>query len=234
MRGRLIVGLLVALLIAPLGLAQEPKTGGELVIAFGTDPEWLDPLKITSAPAGMVFTHVVETLFTMTPELEVAPLLATGYEVSEDGLVWTIYLRQGVTFHDGTPFNAEAVKINLERFRDAVYAFLLKPVVDIVVVDDYTIQLHLNAPFAPLLAHLSHNFVGILSPTQIAALEEGEYIFEPIGTGPFMFDEWVRGEYVRLVRNPDYWGDPPYLDAVVFKVVPEDATRLVLLARCTP
>lgn len=83
-------------------------------------------------------------------------------------------------------------------------------------------------PFALLLAHLSHNFVAMVSPKQIAALE-GKDIMEPVGTGPFKFDKWVRGEFVRMVKNPDYWGDKAYLDSVVFKVVPSDATRLVLL-----
>ena len=222
------VWFIAVLLLASPWVAAEPKYGGELVIAFGTDPEALDYVKMSSAPAAMVFTHVVETLFWEPPEF--APRLATGYEVSEDGLTWTIYLRKGVKFHDGTPFNAEAVKINLDRFREkALFAFLLKPIKEVEVVDEYTIRIYTEKPFAPLLAHLSHDFVGMISPKQIAALGEGEIIQAPIGTGPFKFDKWVRGEYIRLVKNPDYWGEPAYLDSIVFKVVPEDATRVVLL-----
>ncbi|MEN3009918.1 MAG: glutathione ABC transporter substrate-binding protein [Candidatus Bipolaricaulaceae bacterium] len=216
--------------LSAVGLAQGPRVGGELIIAFGTDPESLDPNKITSAPAGMVLTHIAETLLTMTEELEIAPLLAESWEFSEDGLSLTLYLRKGVKFHDGTPFNAEAVKANLERFRKASYRFLLYPRVQrIEVVDEYTVRLHLDMPFAPLISHLSHNFVAMVSPKQIAELPEGQDIMAPIGTGPFKFDKWVRGEYVRIVRNDEYWGPKPYVDAVVFRVVPSDATRLVLL-----
>jgi len=223
----LVLGVLVVALSA---VAQGPKVGGELVIAFGTDPESLDPNKITSAPAGMVLTHIAETLLTMTEELEVAPLLAESWEFSEDGLSLTLYLRKGVKFHDGTPFNAEAVKVNLERFRKATYAFLLFPRVQTIeVVDEYTVRLNLDKPFAPLVAHLTHNFVAMVSPKQIAELPEGQEIMAPVGTGPFKFDKWVRGEYVRIVRNDEYWGPKPYVDAVVFRVVPSDATRLVLL-----
>ncbi|MCX7750192.1 MAG: ABC transporter substrate-binding protein, partial [Candidatus Bipolaricaulota bacterium] len=170
MKGKLL--LVVCLLVAGLaGAAQTPKRGGELVIGFGTDPESLDPNKITSAPAGMVLTHIAETLLLMTEDLKVAPLLVQSWTISEDGLTVMLYLRKGVTFHDGTPFNANAVKVNLERFRKATYAFLLFPRVQTIdVVDEYTVRFNLDKPFAPLVAHLTHNFVAMVSPKQIAEL----------------------------------------------------------------
>ena len=223
------LGILLAVAVGLMGLAQTPKLGGELVIAFGTDPESLDPNKITSAPAGMVLTHVAETLLTMDENLEIRPLLAQSWKLAEDGRSLTLYLRKGVKFHDGTPFNAQAVKDNLERFRKATFAFLLFPRVQTIdIVDEYTVVLKLDMPFAPILSHLTHNFVALVSAKQIAAVGDKE-IMDPVGTGPFKFDKWVRGEYVRIVKNPDYWGDKPYLDAVKFQVVPSDATRLVLL-----
>ncbi len=177
----------------------------------------------------MVLTHIAETLLLMTEDLEVAPLLAESWEFSEDARTLTLYLRKGVFFHDGTPFNAEAVKVNLERFRNAIYKFLLYPRVQTIeVVDEYTVRFNMDMPFAPILAHLTHNFVAMVSPKQIAEVGDKE-IMEPVGTGPFKFDKWVRGEYVRIVRNDQYWGQKPYLDAVKFLVVPSDATRLVLL-----
>lgn len=227
MARRALLLLVGVLLVGMAGWAQTPKPGGELVIGFGTDPESLDPNKISSAPAGMVLTHIAETLLLMTEDLKIAPLLATGWQVSEDGRTVVLTLRKGVLFHDGTPFNAAAVKANLERFRKATFAFLLFPRVQTIdVVDEHTIRLNLDMPFAPLLSNLSHNFVAMLSPKQFV---EGKDIMDPVGTGPFKFDKWVRGDYVRIVRNPDYWGDKAYLDSVVFKVVPTDATRLVLL-----
>jgi len=222
--------ILASVLLVGLAAWAAPKLGGEMVIGFGTDPESLDPNKITSAPAGMVLTHIAETLLLMTEDLKVAPLLVENWNVSEDGLTVMLYVRRGVFFHDGAPLNADAVKTNLERFRKSTYAFLLFPRVSTIdVVDEYTVRLNLDKPFAPLISHLTHNFVAIVSPKQIAELPEGKDIMEPVGTGPFKFDRWVRGDHVRIVRNDNYWGEKPYLDSVVFKVVPSDATRLVLL-----
>jgi len=221
--------LLACVLLVGLAAWAAPKPGGEMVIGFGTDPESLDPNKTTSSPAAMVLTHIAETLLHKTEDLEVAPLLAESWAFSEDSRTLYLYLRKGVVFHDGTPFNAEAVKVNLERFRRATFAFLLFPRVQTIdVVDEYTVRLNLDMPFAPLIAHLTHNFIAMLSPKQIEA-SAGKDIMEPVGTGPFVFDRWVRGDHVRLVKNANYWGDKPYLDSVVFKVVPSDATRLVLL-----
>ena len=223
--------LLACVLLVGLVAWAAPKPGGEMVIGFGTDPESLDPNKITSAPAGMVLTHVAETLLLVTEDLKVEPLLVESWEFSDDSTVLTLYLRKGVFFHDGTPFNAEAVLINLERFRKATYQFLIpyRFVSSFDIVDDHTFRINLTQPFAPFIAHLTHNFVAIVSPKQIAELEEGKDIMEPVGTGPFKFDTWVRGDHVRIVRNEGYWGDKPYLDSVLFKVIPSDATRLVLL-----
>ncbi len=230
MHRRLLVGLLCLGLLSGVAMAAAPRHGGEMIIGFGTDPEWLDPLRMSSAPAGMVLTHVAEPLLTMTEDLEIAPLLVESWEFADDALSLTLYLRDDVMFHDGTPFNAQAVKDNLERFRDATFAFLLFPrVQEIEVVSEFVVKFHLDMPFAPILAHLTHNFIAMLSPAQLEATPAGDFVFEPVGTGPFVFDSWARGDHVRIVRNDDYWGENAYLDSVVFKIIPEDATRLVLL-----
>lgn len=226
---RKVLLLACVLVVGLVAWAQTPRPGGEMVIGFGTDPESLDPNKMSSSPAAMVLTHIADTLLTLTEDLQVGPSLAERWAVAEDARSVTLYLRRGVVFHDGAPFNAEAVKVNLERFRRAMFAWLIFPRVQTIeVLDEYTVRLNLDMPFAPIIAHLTHEFIAMISPKQIAALE-GRDILEPIGTGPFMFDRWVRGDYVRVVRNPDYWGQKAYLDSIVFKVVPSDATRLVLL-----
>jgi len=226
---RKVLLLACVLVVGLVAWAQTPRPGGEMVIGFGTDPESLDPNKMSSSPAAMVLTHIADTLLTLTEDLQVGPSLAERWAVAEDARSVTLYLRRGVVFHDGAPFNAEAVKVNLERFRRAMFAWLIFPRVQTIeVLDEYTVRLNLDMPFAPIIAHLTHEFIAMISPKQIAALE-GRDILEPIGTGPFKFDRWVRGDYVRVVRNPDYWGQKAYLDSIVFKVVPSDATRLVLL-----
>jgi len=187
------------------------------------------------------YAAVTTEVVTTTPIMRIAglyhlgldgepiPLLATGHEVSPDGLVGTIFLREGVFFHDGTPFNAEAVKINLDRFiPGARFRFLLAKVVNVEVVGEYTVKLYTEEPFAPMVAHLTHGFIGMLSPASIEAAGE-ETINAPVGTGPFEFVEWVRGEHILVARNENYWGKAPYLDEVMWRIVPEDAARVIML-----
>jgi len=229
MRNRRLALLLFVSSLVMLGLGAAaqagPRQGGTLVIAAGADVVTLDPMRMTDVRSSNVFEHVVESLFTLTPAGEVKPLLATGYEASADGLLWTIRLREGVTFHDGTPFNAEAVKVNIDRFRTgATFGFLIAAIVEVEVVNDFTVRLRLDAPFAPLLRGLAHSFTGIVSP---AAIEAGKV--EPVGTGPFTFVEWIRGDRVVLARNPNYWGEPAYLDRVVFRPILEPTTRTMML-----
>src|SRR5690606_11594453 len=171
--------LVLALLTGPV-FAQ-----GRLIIASGTDAVTLDAHRITDSPSATVSEHITETLFELTPDGRIVPHLVQSYEVSEDGLVWTMHLRHGIRFHDGTPFNAAAVRYNLERILDpanaVTFRFLISPVTSVDVVDEDTVRLTTAAPFAPILAHLTHSSIGMLSP---AALERyGEDIARnPVGT----------------------------------------------------
>ena len=213
-------------------MAQEPEEGGDLRIAIGADPESLDPLYAQSSPAAMVMVHMMETLFEMTPDGDIVPLLAEDYDVSDDGLVYDLYLREGVEFHDGEPFNAEAVKFNLERLLDqgAVYSFLIDAITHIEVIDEYTIRIGTDEPFAPILAHLSHDFISMISPAAIDADDPSQDAGENIvGTGPFKMDGWNRGEAVIMTRNDDYWGENAYVDSFRVLIVPEESTRVVML-----
>jgi len=213
-------------------MAQEPQEGGDLRIAIGADPESLDPLYAQSSPAAMVMVHMMETLFEMTPDGDIVPLLAEDYDVSDDGLVYDLYLREGVEFHDGEPFNAEAVKFNLERLLDqgAVYSFLIDAITEIEIIDEYTIRIATDEPFAPILAHLSHDFISMISPAAIDADDPSQDAGENIvGTGPFKMDGWNRGEAVLMTRNDDYWGDNAYVDTFSVLIVPEESTRVVML-----
>jgi peptide/nickel transport system substrate-binding protein len=219
--------LVLGLTILGLGASAQgtPRYGGTVVIAMAAEAVTMDPLVMTDVSSSNVFGHVVEALFSLTPEGDLEPLLATGYEVSPDGLTWTIALRQGVRFHDGTPFNAEAAKFNLDRFRErATFKFLIEAIQEVVVLDEYTIRLRLGAPFVPLLRGLAHTFTGMVSP---AAVQAGKV--DPVGTGPFTFVEWVRGDRIVLTKNPNYWGEGPYLDRVVFRPVLEPGTRVMML-----
>lgn len=211
---------------APAEEPAEPKT---LTIASGTDIENTNIHLVTSSPSFSVLEHIYEPLFSMSEEGELEPLLAESLESTGD-TTYTLTLKQGISFTDGTPFNAEAVKANLDWVLNpdntAPFAFLLGEVSEISVVDEYTVQITTNKPFAPLAAHLSHGALAMVSPV---ALEQGvEFLAEnAVGTGPYVLSSWARDEEVTLERNPDYWGDAPAIDTVVFKVVKEDGARII-------
>jgi len=212
--------------------AVAPTRGGVLIVGSGTDATTLDGHLYTDAPTATIMDHITETLFELTPEGKVQPRLALSYSVAADGRTWTIRLRPGVRFHDGTPFDAEAAKFNLDRVLNpatrANWRFLIDRVTQVSVVDSSTIRLITNAPFAPLLAHLTHTGLAMQSPTAIQRLG-ADYARSPVGTGAFRFKEWVRGDRIALTRNDDYWGDKAFVDEVQFRVVPDDGARLAAL-----
>ncbi|MCR6112471.1 glutathione ABC transporter substrate-binding protein [Bacillus sp. A301a_S52] len=209
-----------------------------LVIGTLSDAEAMDPHGSNDNPSSNVQTNIFETLLTQTADMELEPLLATEWEATADD-VWEFTLRDDVTFHDGSEFNADVVKANIDRILDEDVAsprsFLYNMVEEVVVVDDYTVEFHTEYPFAPLPSHLAHNGGGMISLEAIEADYEamedggqpGDYINEnPIGSGFFKFEEWQTGDRVELVRNDDYWGEPAQVQSVTFKVVPEDLTRI--------
>ncbi|MCI2425181.1 glutathione ABC transporter substrate-binding protein [Candidatus Acetothermia bacterium] len=224
----------LVLSVGLLGAGAGPRYGGRLIIALGVEPPTLDVIRMACSPAATVSQHITQPLVYLDVDGTIDPSLAKSWEVSPDGLVWIIQLRDDVKFHDGTPFNAEAVKFNLDRFLDpasrAPFRFLIARITEVEVAGEFTVKIHLDAPFAPMLAHLSHSFIGMLSPTAVKALGEGvQIVTYPVGTGPFKIYEWVRGERITLVANEDYWGGRPYLDEIVWKIVPEDAARVMML-----
>src|SRR5699024_2013724 len=182
--------------------------------------------------------NIYETLTTLDENQEVQPGLAEDWE-EVDETTWDFHLREDVTFHDGAELTAEVVKMNFERLMDdkiaSPRAFLLEAVESVEVRDEYTVRINLKYPYAPLLANLAHSGTGIMSPNIIekdyAQMEEGgdvdTYINQnPVGTGPFVFEEWTPGESVVLTRNDNYWGKPAKLDSVTFKVVTEQSSRI--------
>ena len=218
--------------LLPAAAQPKPKTGGTLVYATGTDVQTLDPQFVTDVPTSRIVMHLHETLVRPDEAGNMQPGLATSWTTSDDKLTWTFKLRQGVRFHDGTPFNAAAVKATFERIRDPATASprrsALAAIAAIDVVDDYTVALRTKEPFAPLLAQISAYNLAIMSPAQIQKAGKG-YREQPAGTGPFRLKSWQPGERITLARNDDYWGEKPKLDALETRVVPEDSARVLLL-----
>ncbi len=164
--------------------------------------------------------------------MQLEPALAESWTTSKDGLVWTFKLRRGVTFHDGSPFNAKAVKYFFDRVlgdEKPFKASLYTPVVQgAEAVDDATIRVTLKQPFAAFLFIMAHSAGAIVSPA--AHQKWGKDLaLHPSGTGPFKFLEWVKGDHVTLERNDAYWGGKPHLDRVVIKTVREDQARVLML-----
>jgi ABC-type transport system substrate-binding protein len=208
--------------------AEPPAAPQTLTIASGTDVENLNIRRVTSSPSFSVLEHIYEPLFYMTPDGELEPLLAESIEPGEDEFSFILRLRQGIEFTDGEPFNAEAVKTNLDWILEEkpTFAFLIDRIQEVVVVDEYTVQLNLESDFAPLGAHLSHGAIAMISP---ALLAQGDDVMNSTtaGTGPYVLQNWTVDESVTLTRNPNYWGDAPAIETVVFRVIREDGARIV-------
>lgn len=222
----------LAAALAIVGLVAWSAAQGTLIIAQGTDAVTLDPHNSTDSPTATVLSHIYETLYDLTPEGEIVPLLATGATMSDDGLTWTVTLRDDVVFHNGAPLTAEVVKGSMERFIDPdnafTFAFLLNRIQEITVVDEHTVEFQLSSTFAPFLAHLTHNSTAIVHPDVVAEFGE-DFPENPVGTGPFSLQDWQRGERLDLVRFEDYWGTKPGVEGVRFLTVPEDTTRMALV-----
>jgi peptide/nickel transport system substrate-binding protein len=217
----------------------EPKEPKVLVIS--SPVQYSETFDITTMVYSMEATHMIyDTLVSVDTNYEYHPGgLTERWEVSEDGTVVTFYLKEGIKFHDGSDFNAEAVKWNLEEHvkEGKAVAYMYSAITEIEIIDDYTIALHFEGPFPALFYYLSGSWGLIMSPAEYERLGPDEYASHPSGTGPFTIDEWVFNERIVLVRNPDYnWGaewtgheGPANVDKIIHKFVPEDVTRLVEL-----
>lgn len=218
--------------------SDEDVDPDNLVIATLSDANALDPHGSNDVPSSAVQHNIFETLLSQNEEAELEPLLATEWEATEEN-VWTLQLRDDVTFHDGSDFTADDVKATFDRVLDedvaSERAFLYEMVEEVVVVDDYTVEFHTEFPFAPFPSHLAHSGGAIMNEESIeedyAAMEDGgqpgDYINEnPIGTSYFKFEEWSPGSEIVLSRNDDYWGEPAGVEQVTFRVSPEGLTRI--------
>ncbi|MCL5076212.1 MAG: ABC transporter substrate-binding protein [Chloroflexi bacterium] len=230
------MGLVVCLLIFALavGCAAPPTVEKTVTVAQETTFAMLDPAaagKVRAEPD--ITTHIYDYLARFDEKMDVHPELAEKWEVSPDGLSWTFHLRKNVKFHDGTPFNAAAVKFTFDRLVDPKMAFLNRglfaPVIKSVdVIDDYTVRFVTTVPFGPLLNYLAHHSAGIVSPAAVQKWGK-DFPQHPVGTGAFALQELTPGEKVVLVKNKDYFKGAPKIDKLIFRPVPEDGTRSAML-----
>lgn len=218
-----------------------PAKGGKLVLGLTQEPDTLDPHTTALAVANRVFAQIYDPLIWKTTDGKFHPGLAKSWDTSPDGLVYTFNLREGVKFHDGTPFNAEAVKINFDRVvnPDTKAKGALSnigPYAKSEVVSDHVVKVTLKEPFAPFLDSVSQPNLSIISPAAIKqyGADLGQH---PVGAGAFKFVEWISKDHILLTRNKDYnWAPdffkrsgPAHLESVEFKFILENAARMATL-----
>jgi peptide/nickel transport system substrate-binding protein len=221
----------------PLPAGGALKRGGTLNWARNSIPENLDMAWTESNADIWITVNVWEPLVRVDKDgAKIEPALAESWDISDDGSVYTFHLRPGVKFHDGSDMTVEDVVYSLARARDnGLWNWSLANTKTIEAVDDSTVQITLIEPAADFLAGLALFANGIFPQQAFESAESPEQFFQDvhIGTGPFMVDDWVVGEYMVLKKNPYYWdtgedGEPlPYLDELRFVQVPEDSTRVL-------
>ena len=293
MRGKLKFLLLLAVLVLSLGVAgcgggdeEEPEggaqtgateteggeaTGGTLVFAGAADPVVLDGALVSDGESIRAITQIYETLVFLEPgTTEPVPGLAESWEPNEDGTVWTFTIRDGVTFHDGEPLNAEAVCFNFDRWYNfsgplqnpsASYYWQVvfggfaqtdpesgAPEETLYqsceATDEQTAVITLTKPSATFIPALAQQAFSIASPSALTEFEadagtvDADGVFQPsgtfgtehpIGTGPFQFDSWIRGDRLVLTRYDDYWGEPAKIDELIIRPIADNAARLQAL-----
>ena len=213
--------------------AQGARRGGTLRAGLDADPPTMDPHLSGSAVDRQVYQNLYDKLVDTDANLAVVPMLATSWTISPDGRTVTFKLRQGVKFHDGTPFNAEAVKYNFERMLDPKFPSVrrseIRPVTGVAAPDPSTVAISLERPYSPLLYVLTDRAGMMVSPAAARAAGTN-FAQHPVGTGPFAYVERVPQDHLTLRRNPDYWvKGQPYVDEVVFRPITDDNARVANL-----
>ena len=221
---------IVALSLAGGLFAGAPALAAkDVTIAVEIALDSLDPYNTNSTLSQAVGKSYYEGLFMFDENLKIQPLLATGYEPSDDGLSYTIKLREGVKFQDGTDFTAEAVKAILERVLDKSNGLArynqFSRIKQVEVIDPHTVKITLNEPFSAFINSLAHPSAMMISPTALKKWGK-DITFHPTGTGPFEFVEWKPAEYVKVKKFDGYWQKGyPKVDTLTFRTVTDNNTR---------
>ncbi len=224
----------VLLAFAPQVQAQTPPN--VLVVGQIAEPKSLDPHAVTAVNDFRILMNIYDGLVRYKDgTLEVEPSLAKSWTISDDGKTYTFKLRDGVTFHDGSPFNADAVKFNFDRMlkEDHPYhdtgpfplSFFFSTVEEVVADDDLTVTFKLSAPYAPFLSNLAYPTGLIVSPEAVKKYGK-DFGRHPSGTGAYKFAEWEANAKVVAVRNEDYWDGAPDLEAVIYRPITDANTRI--------
>jgi len=235
-------GLLTAVVIAVAACTPSMPASGSLVYGLTLAPSGIDPHLNASSELGIPLSSVYDTLVFLDPETgKFVPGLAKDWTVSPDGTTYTFHLRRDVIFHDGTRFDAQAVRANLEYTlnpdnHSQKAAFMLGPLDRVETPDEFTAVLVLKEPYAPLLDSLSQVYLGMASPKALEEWGPVDYQFHQVGTGPYTFVEYVPNDHLTLQANPVYdWAPSVYqqqrasIETITFRFFTDPATRALAL-----
>ncbi len=202
----------------------------DVVFAVASTFTTTDPYDANDTLSQAMAKSFYQGLYGFDKDMKMIPVLAESHEVSKDGLVYTIKLRKGIKFHDGTDFKADAVKANFDRVtnpdnklkRYGLYSNIAKT----EVVDDYTARITLKTPFSAFINNLAHPSGVMISPAALKQYGSKDIAFHPVGTGPFKFVEWKATDYLKVARNENYWKKGlPKVDSITWKPVIDSNTR---------
>lgn len=228
----------------PEGVSVSQKT--DVTAAMSVDFMTMDPMDTSDTLSGGVQRLIMDGLFGFDDEMKIIPLLAESYEANEDATEYVIHLRQGISFSDGTPLNAEAAKANFDRWGDKELGLkrttlLCNVLKSTEAVDEYTVKVTLTEPFGAFVATLAHPACLLMSPQVI---EQGKEACaeRPVGTGQYLFKEWIAGDHTTVTLNKDWWGYDPEIcggkalaepdagfQSITFRPVGENASRVAML-----
>lgn len=211
---------------------ESAKTKKDIVIADGAEFTTMDPGDTNDTLSYSVQKTMMEGLFGFDKDMKVVPLLAESFTANDQATEFTIKLKKGIKFQDGTDFNADAVKINLDRLSDQTQGLkrntLFKVIDKTEVVDDSTVKLILKSPFGAMINTLAHPAGMMISPK--ALKEYGKEVARhPVGTGPYKLQDWTPGTGLKVVKNDNYWNGKPQYDSITFKAVVEEGSRVAML-----
>jgi peptide/nickel transport system substrate-binding protein len=225
------LGVSALTLYCTAGIAQE---GSSIVIAQAVDAYSMDPAKHSNFPTANILFQIYDGLVAQDENGEIVPALAVEWS-NPDEVTWRFKLREGVKFHNGEAFNAEAVKASFDRALNpefkAPYFSRISHIQAVEVVGEYTVDFKTEKPFPTMLLSLYEaSFPALIVPPAYSKRANGaEIAAKPIGTGPYRFVEWLKDERVVLEANPDYWGGKPAIEKVVFRPIAETRTRIAEL-----
>ena len=221
-----------ALMLVAAGPALASK---DVVFAVASTFTTTDPYDANDTLSQAMAKSFYEGLYGFDKDMKLIPELAESYEVSKDGLVYTIKLKKGIKFHDGTDFKAEAVKVSLERVLNPDnhlkrYGLYNNNIAKVEAVDDYTARITLKTPFSPFINQLAHPSTVMISPTALKKWGNKDIAFHPVGTGPFEFVEWKQTDYLKVKKFDGYWKKGyPKVDTITWKPVVDNNSRAALM-----